>query len=99
MRYHAGHILTAGKGLRVPRQHGLDKGAPLAGLLWRGFRVTATPDQDCGKADTPGMMPCFDPIPELEMQRLMLISPEAYRRREVKAFVSHFAPRYAALYR
>lgn len=50
-------------------------------------------------ADTPGMMPCFDPIPELEMQHLMLISPEAYRRREVKAFVSHFAPRYAALYR
>gem|GEM_PF-4454233 len=45
------------------------------------------------------MMPCFDPIPELEMQHLMLISPEAYRRRQVKAFVSHFAPRYAALYR
>ncbi|WP_417207473.1 LysR family transcriptional regulator [Antarctobacter sp.] len=50
-------------------------------------------------SDTPGILPCFDPIPELDVQHLMLISPEAYRRREVKSFVTYFAPRYAALYR
>lgn len=50
-------------------------------------------------ADTPGIAPCFDPIAELEMQHLMLISPQAYRRPEVKAFTKFFAPRYAAMYR
>ncbi|WP_348774914.1 LysR family transcriptional regulator [Ruegeria atlantica] len=42
---------------------------------------------------------CFDEIPELAVPHLMLISPEAYRRPEVRAFVKFFAPRYAAIYK
>ncbi|MFC3616753.1 LysR family transcriptional regulator [Lutimaribacter marinistellae] len=42
---------------------------------------------------------CFDEISELSAPHLMLISPEAYRRPEVKEFTKFFAPRYAALYR
>ncbi|MBV7394371.1 LysR family transcriptional regulator [Mameliella sediminis] len=50
-------------------------------------------------ADRPGIRACFDPIPELDMQHLMLISPRSYRRPEVKAFARFFAPRYAAIFR
>ncbi|MEM7320432.1 MAG: LysR family transcriptional regulator [Pseudomonadota bacterium] len=42
-----------------------------------------------------GLIRCFDDIEELSRPNLMLISPEAYRRRQVKAFVKFFAPRYA----
>lgn len=42
---------------------------------------------------------CFDEISELSAPHLMLISPEAYRRPEVRAFTKYFAPRYAALFR
>ncbi|MEW2912443.1 LysR family transcriptional regulator [Leisingera sp. JC11] len=42
---------------------------------------------------------CFDEIKELSVPHLMLISPDAYRRAEVRAFVKYFAPRYAAIYR
>ncbi|MCK0101827.1 LysR family transcriptional regulator [Pseudohalocynthiibacter sp. F2068] len=42
---------------------------------------------------------CFGPIEELSRQHLMLIAPEAYRRPEVKAFVTFFAPRYAAVFK
>lgn len=45
------------------------------------------------------LIPCFDEVPEFAATHLMLISPEAFRRPEVKAFVSFFAPRYAAIYR
>ncbi|SDG08124.1 LysR family transcriptional regulator [Alloyangia pacifica] len=42
---------------------------------------------------------CFAPPEEMTAQHLMLISPEAWRRPEVKAFTRFFAPRYAALFR
>ncbi len=42
---------------------------------------------------------CFDPIEELKQEHLLLVSPEAYRRPEVKKFVAFFAPRYAAIFR
>ena len=42
---------------------------------------------------------CFDEIAELTTPHMVLISPDAYRRPEVKAFIKFFAPRYAAMYR
>lgn len=42
---------------------------------------------------------CFDPPEELSAQHIMLISPEAYRRSEVREFTKFFAPRYAAIFR
>ncbi|WP_428649008.1 LysR family transcriptional regulator [Roseibium sp.] len=45
------------------------------------------------------LLRCFDPIEELSAEHMMLVSPEAYRRPEVKAFTKFFAPRYAALYK
>lgn len=42
---------------------------------------------------------CFDPIAELDLEYLMLITPTSYRRPEVRQFVKFFAPRYAALFR
>lgn len=49
--------------------------------------------------DDPELIPCFEPPPELNRDQLMLITPEAYRRPEVRAFTKFFAPRYAALYK
>lgn len=45
------------------------------------------------------LVQCSDPIDELASQHLILISPEAYRRPEVKTFVKFFAPRYAAIFK
>lgn len=42
---------------------------------------------------------CFDAIEELSSDHLMLVTPEAYRRREVKTFTKFFAPRYAAIFK
>ena len=42
---------------------------------------------------------CFDPPEEMSAQHLMLVSPEAYRRPEVKEFTKFFAPRYAAIFK
>jgi DNA-binding transcriptional LysR family regulator len=42
---------------------------------------------------------CFDEIEELSVPHMMLVSPEAYRRSEVKAFTKFFAPRYAAIFK
>jgi DNA-binding transcriptional LysR family regulator len=47
----------------------------------------------------PDLIPCFDPLEELSAEHMILISPEAYRRQEVKTFIKFFAPRYAAFYR
>ncbi|WP_339987348.1 LysR family transcriptional regulator [Gymnodinialimonas ulvae] len=41
---------------------------------------------------------CFDPPEAWAADHLMLISPEAWRRPEVKAFARFFAPRYARLF-
>ena len=45
------------------------------------------------------LIECFGPIEELSRQNLILISPEAWRRPEVKEFTKFFAPRYAATFR
>jgi DNA-binding transcriptional LysR family regulator len=45
------------------------------------------------------LLRCFDDIEELSRSHLMLISPDAYRRPEVKAFAKFFAPRYAATFK
>ncbi len=45
------------------------------------------------------LLRCFDPIEELSAEHLMLVSPEAYRRPEVKAFTKFFAPRYAEIFK
>ena len=51
-------------------------------------------------AETDGdLVRCFDPIPELAAEHLLLVAPEAYRRPEVRSFVKFFAPRYAAVFR
>ncbi len=42
---------------------------------------------------------CFEDIEDVTRQHLLLISPEAFRRREVKAFIKFFAPRYAASFK
>lgn len=42
---------------------------------------------------------CFEPPEEMSMQHLMLISPDAYLRPEVKEFARFFAPRYAAIFK
>ena len=42
---------------------------------------------------------CFGDIEEVTRQHLLLISPEAYRRSEVKAFTKFFVPRYAATFK
>lgn len=47
----------------------------------------------------PTLIRCFDPIEELSSRHLLLVSPEAWRREEVRAFTRFFAPRYAAIFR
>ena len=45
------------------------------------------------------LIECFGPIEELSRQNLILISPEAWRRPEIKQFTKYFAPRYAATFK
>ena len=45
------------------------------------------------------LIECFGPIEELSRQNLILISPEAWRRPEIKEFTKYFAPRYAATFK
>lgn len=47
----------------------------------------------------PSLLRCSENIEELGRPLMMLISPDAYRRREVRAFTKFFAPRYAANFR
>ena len=54
----------------------------------------AEPDEKAGT-----IIRCFGPPEELSSQHLMLLSPDAYRRPEVKKFTKFFAPRYAAIFR
>lgn len=44
------------------------------------------------------LIQCFGTIEALSRQHLLLISPDAYRRQEVKAFTKFFAPRYASTF-
>jgi DNA-binding transcriptional LysR family regulator len=54
----------------------------------------AEPDEAAGK-----LIRCFEPREEWSAQHLMLVSPEAFRRPEVKTFTKFFAPRYAAIFK
>lgn len=45
------------------------------------------------------LIQCFGEIEELSVPQLMLVSPDSYRRPEVKAFIKFFAPRYAAIFK
>lgn len=49
-------------------------------------------------ADYPGLVRCFDPPPGTEVSSWLVMSPEAYRRPEVRAFAAFFAPRFRAAY-
>ena len=44
------------------------------------------------------LIACFEPPSELNAQHQVLVSPEAYRRPEVRAFTKFFAPQYAKLF-
>ena len=46
-----------------------------------------------------GLIRCFDPIEELSMMVTLLMSPDAYRRPEVRTFVKFFAPRVTATFK
>lgn len=47
----------------------------------------------------PSLICCFDPPDELSAEHVLLVSPDAYRRAEVREFTKFFAPRYAALFK
>lgn len=44
------------------------------------------------------LIQCFDPPQELEARHQVLVSPNAYQRPEVRAFVKFFVPRYRELF-
>ena len=50
-------------------------------------------------ADDPGLIRCFAPPDGTSSTSWFLVSPDAYRRPEVKAFTAFFAPRYQAKFR
>lgn len=60
------------------------------GLGLANLRMAASDD---------ALIRCSDDIDELTRSNMMLISPEAYRRQEVRAFTKFFAPRYAATFK
>lgn len=49
--------------------------------------------------DYPSLVRCFDPPEGTDVHSWLLVSPEAYRRPEVRAFVEFFAPRFRAAYK
>jgi len=51
----------------------------------------------CSTAGT--LIRCFEPPEALSAPHMVLVSPEAYRRPEVKAFTKFFTPRYAQLFK
>lgn len=50
-------------------------------------------------ADDPSLVCCFEPLEEMSAEHVLLVSPDAYRRSEVREFTKFFAPRYAALFK
>ena len=54
----------------------------------------AEPDEKAGR-----LIRCFEPPEGLSAEHLMLISPKAYKRAEVKEFTKFFAPRYATIFK
>jgi DNA-binding transcriptional LysR family regulator len=55
---------------------------------------TAETDEKAGT-----LLRCFEPPEELSAAHMVLVSPQAYRRREVQTFTKFFTPRYAALFK
>ena len=49
-------------------------------------------------ADDEDLLCCFDPPDGTSINTWLVVSPDAYRRPEVKAFVSFFAPRFRAIF-
>jgi DNA-binding transcriptional LysR family regulator len=49
--------------------------------------------------DYPSLVRCFDPPPGTDVSSWLLMSPDAYRRPEVREFATFFAPRFRAAYR
>lgn len=60
------------------------------GLGLVNLRIAASDDS---------LIRCSGSIEELTRSNMMLISPDAYRRQEVRAFTRFFAPRYAATFK
>lgn len=50
-------------------------------------------------ADDDRIVQCGEVIEELTAMHYMLVSPEAHRRPEIRAFTKFFAPRYAAIFK
>ena len=48
--------------------------------------------------DYPSLVRCFEPPEGTDVSSWLVISPEAYRRPEVRAFAAFFAPRFRAAY-
>lgn len=48
--------------------------------------------------DYPSLVRCFDPPEGTDVHSWLLISPDAYRRPEVRAFAAFFAPRFRSAY-
>ena len=65
--------------------------------LWAGRGIAITNIRLM--ENDPSVVQCSEPIEELNAEHLILTSPAAYRRPEVKAFIKFFAPRYTALFR
>ena len=63
------------------------------GLGIMNLRI-AEADEEAGT-----LLRCFEPPEELCASHVVLVSPQAYRRPEVKAFTQFFTPRYAALFK
>lgn len=49
--------------------------------------------------DDPGLIRCFAPPEGTSSNSWLLVSPDAYRRPEVRAFTAFFAPRYQAIFK
>lgn len=49
-------------------------------------------------ADYPSLVRCFDPPSGTDVKSWLVVSPEAYKRPEVRAFTAFFAPRFRAAY-
>jgi DNA-binding transcriptional LysR family regulator len=49
--------------------------------------------------DYPSLVRCFDPPPGTDVSSWLVMSPEAYRRPEVRAFAAFFAPRFRTAYK
>ncbi|NDW02714.1 LysR family transcriptional regulator [Salipiger sp. PrR002] len=87
--------ITPGQIILAFSEYGLLEAAIRAGqgLGIMNLKLAET-DESAGR-----LIRCFPPPDEMSAAHLMLISPEAHRRAEVREFTKFFAPRYAALFK